>query len=144
MFLGEYQHTLDAKGRVSLPAKFRIQMTGTVTVSKGLDHSLYVFGTDDYDRFVSGLLSKADFDPRVREMRRFFTSGAFETEVDSAGRVSLPAHLREWARLSKDVAVIGNGDRIEMWDASAWDAYNGATGENVEDLAQELVAAGLL
>lgn len=144
MFLGEHQHTLDAKGRVSLPAKFRAQLTGTVTVAKGLENSLYVFPPAAYEDFVGNLLSKGDFDPRVRELRRFFTAGAVETELDSAGRVSLPAHLREWAGVTKEVAVIGNGDRIEMWDAARWAEYNGTTAENVADLAQELAQAGLL
>jgi MraZ protein len=144
MFVGEYQHTLDSKGRVSLPAKFRSKLTGSVTVAKGLDNALYVFPPEEYERFTAGLLEKADFDPRVRGLRRYFMSGADEVDLDSAGRISLPPHLRDHANLSKDVAVIGNGSRIEMWDAAAWAEYNGATAENVEDLAQELAAAGLL
>lgn len=144
MFLGEYQHTLDAKGRVSLPAKFRARLAGSITVAKGLDNALYVFPTEDYEQFVKGLAEKADFNPRVRELRRFFAAGATSTELDSAGRVSLPAHLREWAKLDKDVTVIGNVDRIELWDAVAWGAYNGATADNAEDLARELAEAGLL
>jgi MraZ protein len=144
MFLGDYQHTLDAKGRVSLPAKFRAEMTGKLVVAKGLDNCLYVYPSDEYGRFVSEIVSREDFDPRIRQVRRFFTSGAVEIELDSAGRVSLPPNLRDWAALRKDVAVIGNGNRIEMWDADAWSAYNGTTGESIEDLAQELASAGLL
>jgi MraZ protein len=144
MFLGEHQHTLDAKGRVSLPAKFRNQLGGSVTVAQGLDRSLYVFQPEDYDRFMTDLLAKSDFNPKVREIRRFFASGAVEVPLDSAGRVSLTPKLREWASLSKDVVVIGSGDRIELWDSARWDAYNGATAENVEALAQELAEAGLL
>lgn len=144
MFVGEYQHTLDAKGRVSLPAKFRSKLTGSVTVAKGLDDALYVFPPEEYERFTSGLLEKADFDPRVRSVRRYFMAGADEVDLDSAGRISLPQHLRDHAGLSKDVAVIGNGGRIELWDSAHWAEYNGATAENVEDLAQELAAAGLL
>lgn len=144
MFLGDHQHTLDAKGRVSLPAKFRNRLTGSLVVAKGLDKSLYVYPTEEYGRFISELVSGDDFDPRVREMRRFFTSGAVEIELDSAGRVSLPPNLREWAQLNKDVAVIGNGNRIEIWDAARWAAYNGETAEGIEDLARELAQAGLV
>jgi MraZ protein len=144
MFLGDHQHTLDAKGRVSLPAKFRADMTGRLVVAKGLDECLYVYPTEEYQRFVADLLTGSDFDPRKRQLRRFFTSGAVETELDSAGRVSLPANLREYAGLSRDVAVTGNGDRIEIWDADAWAAYNGETAERIEDLAQGLADAGLL
>lgn len=144
MFLGEYQHTLDAKGRVSLPARFRNQLGGGVTVAKGLDGCLYVFTPEDYDRFMSDLLAKSDFNPKVREIRRFFASGAVETPLDAAGRVSLTPKLREWAKLSKDVVVIGSGDRIELWDSEAWEAYNGSTSADIERLSQELAEAGLL
>lgn len=144
MFLGEYQHTLDAKGRVSLPARFRNQLAGSVTVAKGLDHSLYVFAPDSYDRFMTDLLGKSDFNPKVREVRRFFASGAMEVDLDGAGRVSLSPKLREWARLKKEVVVIGSGDRIELWDADEWERYNGATAEDIGALSQELAEAGLL
>ncbi len=143
MFLGDHQHTLDAKGRVSLPAKFRAQMTGKLVVAKGLDNCLYVYPAEEYNRFVADLVSREDFEPRVRKVRRFFTTGAVETELDSAGRVSLPANLREYAGLSKDVAVTGNGNRIEIWDAVAWNSY-GEDGDSIEDLAKELADAGLL
>ncbi len=144
MFLGDHQHTLDAKGRVSLPAKFRAQMTGRIVVAKGLDDCLYVYPAEEYRAFVDGLLAGSDFDPRKRQLRRFFTTGAFETELDSAGRVSLPANLREHASLIRDVAVTGNGNRIEIWDSGAWSTYSGASTEKIEDLAQELADAGLL
>jgi MraZ protein len=100
--------------------------------------------TEEYQRFVADLLTGSDFDPRKRQLRRFFTSGAVETELDSAGRVSLPANLREYAGLTKEIAVTGNGNRIEIWDAEAWAAYNGQTAERIEDLAQGLADAGLL
>jgi len=144
VFLGDYQHTLDAKGRVSLPAKFRAQMPAKIVVAKGLDECLYVYPAEEYREFVDGLLSGSDFDPRKRQLRRFFTTGAVETELDSAGRVSLPATLREYANLSKDVAVTGNGNRIELWDAASWSAYSETSTEKIEDLAQELADAGLL
>lgn len=144
MFLGDHQHTLDAKGRVSLPAKFRAEMTGRIVVAKGLDECLYVYPAQEYGQFVSGLMTGSDFNSRKRELRRFFTTGAVETELDSAGRVSLPANLRDYAGLTKDVAITGNGNRIEIWDAGAWAEYNGATGTRIDDLAQELADAGLL
>lgn len=143
MFLGDYQHTLDAKGRVSLPAKFRAEMTGKLVVVNGLDKCLYVYPADEYAEFVRDLVSQEDFEPRVRKVRRFFTAGAVEVELDSAGRVSLPPKLREYAGLGKDVSITGNGNRIEIWNADAWNAY-GEAGESIEDLAKELADAGLL
>jgi MraZ protein len=144
MFLGDHQHTLDAKGRVSLPAKFRAEMTGKLVIAKGFEDCLYVYSADEYNRFVEELLTTEDFDPRMRRIRRFFTSGAVEAELDSAGRISLPPVLREYAGLKKDVAVTGNGNRIEIWDSEAWSAYNGEDEGSIEDLAKELAAAGLL
>ncbi|NTW27739.1 MAG: division/cell wall cluster transcriptional repressor MraZ [Coriobacteriia bacterium] len=142
MFLGDYQHTLDVKGRVSLPAKFRAEMTGKLVIAKGLDSCLYVYSAEEYARFEESL-PKDDFDPSVRRIRRFFLSGAVEVELDSAGRISLPSVLREYAHLSKDVAVTGNGNRIEIWDAVAWSEYNGET-DDISDLAKGLSNAGLL
>ena len=144
MFLGDYQHTLDAKGRVSLPAKFRAEMTGSLVIAKGLEHCLYVYSAEEYHHFVEGLLESGDFDPRMRKMRRFFATGAQEAELDSAGRISLAPVLREYAGLKKEIAVTGNGNRIEIWDAEAWAAYNGEADGSIEDLAQELANAGLL
>jgi MraZ protein len=144
MFLGEHQHTLDAKGRVSLPAKFRNQLPGSVMVAKGFNNALYVFPADAYEKFLQPLVAKSDFDPKVREVRVWFMSGAAEIDLDSAGRIKLPANLLKHAGIDKDVAVIGNGDRIELWDAGAWAAYSGGSSQNVQQLAQELAEAGIL
>ena len=144
VFLGDYQHTLDAKGRVSLPSKFRQAMTGKLVIAKGFEECLYVYPADEYARFVERLLGRDDFDPRFRKVRRFFTAGAVETELDAAGRVTVPPHLREYARLSRDLSVTGNGNRIEIWDAETWNGYSRATADQVEDFAKELADAGLL
>jgi len=143
MFLGDHRHTLDAKGRVSLPWRFRAEMTGKLVVAKGLDKCLYVYPAAEYGRFVEELVAKEDFEPRLRKVRRFFTTGALEVELDSAGRIGLPVNLRAYAGLSKDVAIAGNGSRIEIWDSATWDEYSEA-GENIEDLAKELSEAGML
>ncbi len=144
MFLGEYQHTLDAKGRVSLPAKFREQMTGRVVIAKGFEKCLYVYPADDYAQFVKRLMERDDFDPKYRAVRRFFTSGAIEAELDSAGRVRLTEGLRDYAHLGKDVEITGNGNRIEIWDTEAWATYDGTNTSDIEGLAKELADAGLL
>jgi MraZ protein len=143
MFLGDFQHTLDAKGRVSLPAKFRNQLSGSIVVAKGLEGCLYVYPADAYNAFLSGLVQGTDFDPEARRVRRFFTSGAVEGELDGAGRVMIPTVLREYAKLGKELSITGNGDRIEIWNTEAWAAYNGETTEHIEDAAKELAARGI-
>ena len=136
MFLGEYQHTLDAKGRVSLPAKFRAEMTGSLVVSKGLDNCLYVYSADEYRSFVEDLTLGNDFNSKQRHLRRFFVAGAQEVELDSAGRISLSPALRDYAGLKKEIAVTGNGNRIEIWDSEAWATYNSEAEGSIEDLAE--------
>ncbi len=144
MFLGEYQHTLDAKGRLSLPAKFRSQMAGSYVVAKGLEGCLYVYAPEDYASFLTQLTERGDFDKKHRQVRRFFTAGAKEDELDAAGRLSVPAGLREYADLQREVTVIGNDDRIEIWNADAWAAYNGETESRIEEVTSELAELGLL
>ncbi len=144
MFLGDYQHTLDAKGRVSLPAKFREDMTGKLVIAKGFEGCLYVYPADEYQQFIERLMSIDDFDPQYRKVRRFFTTGAVEAGLDGAGRIGLPGNLRDYAHLTKDVAITGNGNRIEIWDAATWAEYSGETADNIEDSAKELADAGLL
>lgn len=143
MFLGEHQHTLDVKGRVSLPARFRSVAGEKLVVAKGLEDCLYVYPVDTYREFVGQLLAASDFDPKQRRIRRFFTANAVETEVDGAGRITLPAVMREHAGLAKEIAVVGNGSRIELWDSARWAVYNAEATASVEDDAEALAAFGL-
>jgi MraZ protein len=144
MFLGEYQHTLDAKGRVSLPRKFRDATGGRLVVSKGFEKSLAVYPVEAYEGFLAQLVSGGDMIGNVRAVRRHFTVGADEVDVDSAGRISLTASLRTFAGLTKDVVVAGVGDHIEIWDAAAWAAYEDEHAKTIEDAAEELARQGIL
>ncbi|HEY5549223.1 MAG TPA: division/cell wall cluster transcriptional repressor MraZ [Coriobacteriia bacterium] len=144
MFLGEYQHTLDAKGRVSLPRKFRDEIGSRLVVSKGLENCLYVYPAEGYTAFLENLLGASDFDRNSRAVRRHFTAGASEVDIDSAGRVALAPVLREFAGLSRDVIVAGVADHLEIWDAAAWTAYETANASTIEDAAEELFRSGLL
>ncbi len=144
MFLGEYQHTLDAKGRVSLPRKFR-DVTGTrIVVSKGLDDCLYVYPDQGYKAFLDKLGTASDFDRNSRAVRRFFTAGAVEVEVDSAGRIAISPALRKHADLDRDVIVAGVGDHVEIWDAATWASYEDRNATTIEDAAEELARQGIL
>jgi MraZ protein len=145
MFLGEYQHTIDAKGRVSLPAKFREDLAGKLFVTKGFEGGcLYVYPAADYERLLESLLSSNQFDADARRLQRFFTAGAVDTKLDGVGRVMLPPTLREHAGLDRDVTIIGNANRVEIWSRDAWAAYDAATAEHIEDYAGGLVDRGLL
>lgn len=144
MFLGEYQHTLDAKGRVSLPSKFRSEITGSVVVTKGPETCLYVYTPEAHEQFVSKIVANGSLDPLYQQARRWFMSGSVPTELDSAGRLTLPQSLREHAHLGKDVVVIGNYDHIEVWDRDLWARYNSDTTGRIEDITRELSKEGVL
>jgi MraZ protein len=144
MFLGEYQHTLDGKGRVSLPRRFRDATGSRLVVSKGFESSLAVYTADGYAAFLDELLSGGEFARDVRAVRRHFTAGASEVEIDSAGRIPLTPALRQFAGLSRDVIIAGVGDHIEIWDAAAWAAYEQEHAKTIEDAAEELARQGIL
>ena len=122
MFLGQYQHSLDDKGRVILPAKFRGQLEGGAYMARGLDGCVCVYPTDEWERVSSNMRELATRGPQQRQAARTFFAGAAEVTPDRQGRVAVPAHLREFAGLSLDreVVVAGVLSRIELWDAARW------------------------
>ena len=131
MLIGEFQHNIDAKGRVIMPAKFREDLGERFYVTKGLDGCLFVLSQSAWDRLeetVQALpLSKS------RGIQRFFFSGAVDVETDKQGRILIPPPLREHAGLTKDVTFIGTSTRVEIWDTERWTRFN-------EELTEESIA----
>ncbi|HEY8339825.1 MAG TPA: division/cell wall cluster transcriptional repressor MraZ [Egibacteraceae bacterium] len=123
MFLGEYQHTLDPKGRLILPAAFREQLKEGLVMTVGLDRCLSVHPMADWQRVVEGLRNLRTTDRRERMFARMITSSAHPETLDRQGRITIPARLRAYANLTKDVAVVGADSRVELWDLAAWEAY---------------------
>lgn len=125
MFIGEYSHNIDAKGRMILPAKFRKGELGEIFyVTKGTEKCLFVYSREEWAKFEEKLASlPITTNPQAGAFMRFFLSGAAECEVDKLGRINIPAHLREYAHLEKDVKVLGVRSRIEIWDSAAWSEY---------------------
>jgi MraZ protein len=120
MFLGEFQHSLDAKGRVILPADFREQLEGGAVMARALDGCLAVYPVAEFERVARKLQEARERGPRERQAARAFFSGAAPITPDKQGRVTVPQNLREYARLEREVAVIGSFDHIEIWDAQAF------------------------
>lgn len=120
MFIGEYSHNIDAKGRMILPAKFRKGDLGEIFyVTKGTEQCLFVYSREEWAKFEEKLASlPITTNPQAGAFMRFFLSGAAECEVDKLGRINIPAHLREYAHLEKDVKVLGVRSRIEIWDSA--------------------------
>src|SRR5207244_3318669 len=117
MFLGEHQHSLDAKGRVILPARFREQLEGGAVMARALDGCLAVYPVAEFDRVARKLRDARERGARERQAARTFFSGATELAPDKQGRVAVPQHLREYAALERDVIVAGGFDHVEIWDS---------------------------
>lgn len=143
MFLGEYQHSLDVKGRITIPAKFREELGEQFVATKGLDNCIFLYPQKEWQFIEKKLkelpLTRAD----VRSFVRFFFSGASELEVDKQGRTLLPANLRDYAGIERELAVIGVGARIEIWAIDKWADYTEKAGSSYEEIAESLVDLGI-
>ena len=120
MLIGEYEHTIDAKGRISMPAKIRKDMGETFIITKGLDGCLFAFSQEEWLNFETKLKSLPLSDKNARNFVRFFLAGATECEIDKQGRFLIPANLRVAAKLEKETIIIGVGTRLEIWNKETW------------------------
>ena len=143
MFFGEYEHSIDAKGRVIIPAKLRDALGEQFIITKGLDECLFVYPLDQWEAFQEKLQALPLNQPSARAFVRFFFSGATEAELDKQGRVMLPANLREYGSLEKEIVITGAGNRLEIWDKEKWETYL-ATGQTPEELAMAMSDVGFL
>ncbi len=143
MLMGEYLHTIDSKGRLILPAKFREELGEQFIATKGLDNCLFVYSKDEWVILENKLKQLPLAKPEARAFVRFFFSGAAEMECDKQGRILLPTNLREHAKLDKDIVVIGVSNRIEIWSKVLWDAYNEQIAPEVTKIAENMVDLGI-
>lgn len=143
MFLGEYSHALDDKGRVVMPRKFRPGLERGCVVTKGQDHCLYVFPMDGWDSESERVLRLPRTDRRARNFSRSFFASATDQTLDKQGRVQLPEPLRAYAGLAKDVTVVGVADRIEIWATEAWQTEAAAADEYYAGIEEVLSEDGI-
>lgn len=143
MLLGEYSHNLDAKGRVSVPAKFREDLGHTFIVTKGLDNCLFAYSKEEWKTFEEKLKNLPLTNINARNFIRFFFSGATECEIDKQGRINIPQNLREYASLSKDVYIIGVSTRVEIWDKEKWDNYTSPENMDLDEIASQMSNLGI-
>ena len=141
MFMGEYNHTIDAKGRLIIPSKFRDALGDTFVVTKWLDGCLFVYDNDEWTAFEEKLKSLPITNKEARQFARFFLAGAAEVEVDKQGRILVPNVLREFAQISKDVVLIGVASRIEIWSKERFDGM--AAYEDMDEIAEHMAELGL-
>jgi len=139
-FHGTFDHTLDAKNRLTVPSKFRSALAGKVFLVKGADRCLSVYPEDTYAAMTSAALSGLNpLSPQARELSRFFYSNAMEVELDGAGRIMLPARFMEHAAItSREVVVAGAGACLELWDRATWESYDADLALRAPDLTASL------
>ena len=141
MFMGEYNHTIGAKGRLIIPAKFREVLGDEFVVTKGMDGCLFVFDNSEWQVFAEKLRSLPMIDKEVRQFTRFFLAGAASVEVDKQGRILLPSVLRDFAGITKDTVLIGVGSRIEIWSKDRWEGT--VTYQDMDEISTHMVELGI-
>jgi MraZ protein len=138
-FRGTFDYSLDAKNRLTVPAKFRAELSSGVVLAKGLDECVDIWTPPAYDALVAAALKDMNpMAPDARRLRLFFSANAFDTELDAAGRVQLPAALLAHAKLRKEVVVTGNLDSLQVWDREAWQTYNDELTGEVAGITERL------
>jgi MraZ protein len=138
-FRGTFDFTLDAKNRLTVPARFRAQLADGVVLAKSFEPCVALWTPDSYDSYTrASLQGLAPMSPKHRELSRFFAANAVDTELDSAGRVGLPPFLLEYGSLSREVVVTGAGEHLEIWDRGAWRDYNDQLATRVNAITEAL------
>ena len=144
MLVGEYQHSLDDKNRVSLPAKFRAELGKRVVVTKGLDGCLFVYSESEWLKFAEKLSDMPMGQSDTRAFNRFMLGSAGEVDVDSSGRILIPSHLTEFAALSNQIVLAGVMTRVELWNTESWKTYTNSIEHKADTLAEKLGDIGMI
>ena len=142
-FIGEYYHTIDAKGRVIIPQKFREELGDHFILSRGLDGCLWIQSQEEWNDFRGKLRQLSTIDKKSRNFKRFFTAGATPCELDKQGRILVPAALRKHAGLEKDVVLTGMDNRIELWSLDTWENVSDIDESGMDEIAQHLIELGV-
>ena len=141
MFMGEYNHTIDAKGRLIIPSKFRESLGDEFVVTKGMDGCLFVYDNEEWKKFEEKLLSLPMMDKQVRQFTRYFLAGAASVEVDKQGRILIPSVLREFSDITKDAVLVGVGSRIEIWSRERWEGT--VSFEDMDEISNHMFELGI-
>jgi len=143
MMLGEYKHSIDPKGRIALPAKFRSKLKEGAIITRGLDRCLFVFGMKEWEKLAEKLTALPLAQANSRAFARLMLAGASDVELDGQGRILIPDYLREYAGLTKLAVVAGVMNRLEIWDEKSWTQYKARTESASDDIAEQLGALGI-
>ena len=143
MFIGEYNHSLDDKGRMNLPAKFRRLLQGGIVITRSFDRCLTVYPRKQWEELAEKLAALPISSKQGRAFSRLMLAGAWDAEVDSQGRVAVPEYLRDYAQLKKHVVVAGLYNRMEIWDEDGWQTYKSKTENERESIAEAMGELGI-
>ncbi len=143
MLLGEYNHTIDDKSRIIVPSKFRDDLGSSFILTKGLDNCLFIYSIAEWQTFEAKLKALPLTNQNARVFTRFFAAGATECQLDKQGRIVIPANLKEYAELTKDVVVIGVSTRAEIWDKEKWNNYTSEDNITLEEVASQMSDLGI-
>jgi len=138
MFIGEYQHNLDEKGRLAVPAKFRGKLIKGAVVTKGLDNCLFVYTAEEWQKLATKLAALPISKANTRAFSRLMLAGAMDVQLDKQGRIVLPEYLRKYAGLKKKSIIAGLYNRLEVWDEDNWNKYKKGTEKQSSDIAEAL------
>ncbi|MBQ0092098.1 MAG: division/cell wall cluster transcriptional repressor MraZ [Clostridiales bacterium] len=136
MFTGTYRHAVDSKGRLFLPVKLREELGDTFMVTRGLQQCLRLYPMQEWEKFAAKIAALPE--SRARDVRHYFFANAFEATPDGQGRITLPAESRKFARLDKNVVLVGDDTRLEVWDEGAWDQLDDQNHDNIVPVLEEL------
>ncbi len=143
MFIGEYQHTIDEKGRLAVPAKFRNELAKGAVVTRGLDNCLFLYPQKDWEELAQKLAKLPISQANTRAFARMMLAGAMDCEIDKQGRIILPDYLRKYGTIKKKVVVAGLYNRLEIWDTEAWEKYKASAEKRSGDIAEALGDLGV-
>ena len=143
MFIGEYQASIDEKGRVSIPAKFRQELKSQVVVTRGLDNSLFIYTLEEWKKLAEKVASLPISTANTRAFSRLMLAGAMDCEVDKQGRITLPGYLKEFGKIGKKVVIAGLYNRIELWSEELWQVYKQQTESQSNEIAEQLGNLGV-
>ncbi|MFZ2190266.1 MAG: division/cell wall cluster transcriptional repressor MraZ [Candidatus Magasanikiibacteriota bacterium] len=142
MFIGEYQHNLDEKGRLAIPKKFRPNIKGAV-VTRGLDNCLFLYTKNEWQKLAEKLANLPFSQANTRAFARLMLAGAMDVDIDKQGRIMLPEYLRSFAGLKKNIVVAGLYNRLELWDQKKWEEYKSKTEKDSNKIAEEMFELGV-
>lgn len=143
MFIGEYTASIDEKGRVSIPVKFRASLKSKVVVTRGLDNSLFLYTLEEWKKLAEKLASLPISTANTRAFSRLMLAGAMDCEVDKQGRIIVPGYLKEFAKINKKVVIAGLFNRIELWSEELWESYKAQTEKQSNEIAEQLGSLGV-